>query len=199
MREAHKELSVLATKKLNVFVASTNGDFNARRRANRIIMNYHNITKEDMLNGEGIRVVLWVAGCNHHCKNCQNPETWDEKGGILFDKEAEEELFEALKKPYISGITFSGGDPLFPNNRSEVFRLIKRMKNELPNKNIWLYTGYTWEQINTLEEIEDIDVIAEGEFIEELKDNNIHWVGSSNQRVIDVKESLKTGQVVLTD
>lgn len=159
-------------------------------------MNYHNITKEDMLNGEGIRVVLWVAGCSHKCKGCQNPETWDENGGIPFDKDAEDELFEALKKPYISGITFSGGDPLFPQNRSEVFRLIKRIKKELPNKDIWLYTGYSWEQIKHLEGIEDIDVIAEGEFIEELKDNNIHWVGSSNQRVLDVKKSLE-GNVVL--
>ncbi len=161
-------------------------------------MNYHNITKEDMLNGEGLRVVLWVAGCNHHCKNCQNPETWDENGGIPFDEAAEKELFDAINKPYISGITFSGGDPLFPGNRSEVFRLIKKHKELFPNKNIWLYTGYTWEQIKNLEGIEDIDVIAEGEFIEELKDENIHWVGSSNQRVIDVKASLK-GELVLTD
>ena len=153
-------------------------------------MNYHNITKEDMLNGEGLRVVLWVAGCNHHCKNCQNPETWDENGGIPFDKEAEDELFEALDKPYISGITFSGGDPLFPGNRREVFRLIKKHKKMFPKKNIWLYTGYSWEQIKNLEGIEDIDVIAEGEYVEELNDNNLHWVGSSNQRVIRVKESL---------
>lgn len=161
-------------------------------------MNYHNITKEDMLNGEGLRVVLWVAGCSHHCKGCQNPETWDENGGIPFDKAAEDELFEALDKPYISGITFSGGDPLFPGNRSEVFRLIKKFKKQFPNKNIWLYTGYTWEQIQQLEGIEDIDVIAEGEFVEELLDNNIHWVGSSNQRVINVKETLaKSGELVL--
>lgn len=153
-------------------------------------MNYHNITKEDMLNGEGLRVVLWVAGCNHHCKGCQNPETWDENGGIPFDKAAEDELFEALDKPYISGITFSGGDPLFPGNRSEVFRLIKKFKKMFPEKNIWLYTGYSWEQIKNLEGIEDIDVIAEGEYVEALNDNNLHWVGSSNQRVIRVKESL---------
>ena len=143
-----------------------------------------------MLNGEGLRVVLWVAGCNHHCKGCQNPETWDENGGIPFDKEAEEELFEALDKPYISGITFSGGDPLFPGNRDEVFRLIKKHKKMFPGKNIWLYTGYTWEQIKNLDGIEDIDVIAEGEYVEALNDNNLHWVGSSNQRVIRVKESL---------
>lgn len=153
-------------------------------------MNYHDITKEDMLNGDGIRVVLWVAGCNHHCKNCQNPITWDEKGGLPFDKAAENELFEALDKPYIDGITFSGGDPLFPNNRSEVFRLIKKCRNLYPQKSIWLYTGYTWEQIKDLDGISDIDVIAEGEFVEALKDNNLHWVGSSNQRVIRVKESL---------
>ncbi|MBR1461355.1 anaerobic ribonucleoside-triphosphate reductase activating protein [bacterium] len=158
-------------------------------------MNYHNITKEDMLNGEGLRVVLWVAGCNHHCKGCQNPETWDENGGIPFDKEAEDELFEALDKPYISGITFSGGDPLFPGNRDEVFRLIKKFKKVFPQKDIWLYTGYTWEQIKNLEGIEDIDVIAEGEFVEELNDNNLHWVGSSNQRVIRVKESLSGAMV----
>lgn len=161
-------------------------------------MRYHNITKEDMLNGEGIRVVLWVSGCNHHCKGCHNPITWDENGGVPFDAEAEEELFEALNKPHIAGITFSGGDPLFPNNREEVFRLIKKCRKELPEKNIWLYTGYLWEEIKDLDGIADIDVIAEGEFIEELKDNNIHWVGSSNQRVINVKESLK-GDLVLAD
>lgn len=161
-------------------------------------MNYHNITKEDMLNGEGLRVVLWVAGCNHHCKNCHNPITWDENGGIPFDKAAEDELFESLSKPFIDGITFSGGDPLFPNNRKEVFRLIRKVRKLHPEKTIWLYTGYTWEQIKDLEGISDIDVIAEGKFVDELKDNNIHWVGSSNQRVIKVKDSLK-GEVVLLE
>lgn len=160
-------------------------------------MNYHNITKEDMLNGEGLRVVLWVAGCSHHCKGCQNPETWDENGGIPFDKEAEDELFESIDKPYISGITFSGGDPLFPNNRSEVFRLIDKFCQKFPDKNIWLYTGYKWEEIKNLDGIEKIDVIAEGEFIQELNDNNLHWVGSSNQRVLKVKESLDKETPVL--
>lgn len=160
-------------------------------------MNYHDITKEDMLNGEGLRVVLWVAGCNHHCKGCQNPITWDEKGGLPFDEAAEKELFEALAKPHIAGITFSGGDPMFPNNRSEVFRLIKKIRKELPEKNIWLYTGYTWEQINDLEGIFGIDVLLEGEFVESLNDNSIHWVGSTNQRIIDVKKSLETNSVCL--
>jgi len=153
-------------------------------------MRYHDITKEDMLNGDGLRVVLWVSGCNHHCKNCQNPVTWDENCGLPFDEAAEKELFEALDKPYIDGITFSGGDPLFPANRSEVFRLAKKIRQTLPEKTIWLYTGYTWEEIKDLDGISNIDIVAEGEFVEELKDNNLHWVGSSNQRVINVKEAL---------
>lgn len=160
-------------------------------------MNYHDITKEDMLNGDGLRVVLWVSGCNHCCKNCQNPITWDKDGGLPFDKAAEEELFNALNKSYIDGITFSGGDPLFPENRSEVFRLIKKCREKFPEKTIWLYTGYKWEEIKDLDGINNIDVIAEGEFIEELKDNNLHWVGSSNQRVIKVKETLNTGMITL--
>ena len=160
-------------------------------------MRYHNITTDDMKNGDGLRVVLWLAGCSHCCEGCQNPVTWDPNGGLPFDQTAKEELFAELDKDYISGITFSGGDPLFPNNRSEVFRLIKKIRNKLPQKTIWLYTGYTWEQIKDLEGINDIDVIAEGEFIEELKDNNIHWVGSSNQRVIDVKKTNKGNEIVL--
>ena len=118
-------------------------------------------------------------------------------GGLLFDEEAEKELFEALKKPYISGITFSGGDPLHPFNREEVFRLIKKVKNELPNKTIWLYTGFLWEEIKDIPELADVDVLCEGKFVEELLDNKLHWVGSSNQRVMDVKKSLEIGEVVL--
>ena len=160
-------------------------------------MNYHNITKEDMLNGDGLRTVLWVAGCTHHCHNCQNPITWDVTGGIPFDKEAEEELMEDLRKPYVSGITFSGGDPLHPFNREEVFRLSKKIREELPNKTQWLYTGFLWEEIKDIPEIAGLDVVCEGKFVEELLDNRLHWVGSSNQRVVDVKKSLEIGSVVL--
>lgn len=160
-------------------------------------MNYHNITTDDMLNGDGLRTVLWVAGCTHHCHNCQNPITWDIAGGLLFDEKAEEELFEKLSKPYISGITFSGGDPLHPFNREEVFRLIKKIRQELPQKTIWLYTGFTWEEIMDIPEIADVDVVAEGKFVEALLDPKLHWVGSSNQRVINVKQTLESGNVVL--
>ena len=160
-------------------------------------MNYHNITKDDMLNGDGLRVVLWVAGCTHHCHNCQNPITWDVTGGLPFDEAAENELFEALNKPYIEGITFSGGDPLHPFNREEVFRLSKKMREIMPEKNQWLYTGFLWEEIKDIPEIANLDVIAEGKFVQELFDEKLHWVGSSNQRVIDVKPTLETGEIVL--
>lgn len=150
-------------------------------------MRYHNITKDDMLNGEGLRVVLWVAGCTHHCKNCHNPITWDINGGIEFDKEAEEELFNYLCKDYIDGITFSGGDPLHPLNREEVSRLIKKVRKELPDKTIWLYTGYTYNEIKDFDALPLIDVLIDGEFIEELKDTKLEWVGSSNQRVLRLK------------
>ena len=114
-----------------------------------------------------------------------------------FDEEAEKELFEALDKPYIDGITFSGGDPLHPFNREEVFRLMKKIRKELPNKTIWLYTGFLWEEIKDIPDIADIDVLCEGKFVEALLDNKIPWVGSTNQRVMDVKKSLETNEVVL--
>lgn len=160
-------------------------------------MNYHNITKEDMLNGDGLRAVLWVAGCTHHCLDCQNPETWDLAGGIEFDKAAHDELFEALKPEYITGITFSGGDPMHPFNREEVLALAKEIKETLPNKTTWLYTGFLWEDLKDKIDLSNIDVLVDGEFKIDLKDTNLKWVGSSNQRVIDVQKSLKEGRVVL--
>ena len=160
-------------------------------------MNYHNITKEDMLNGTGLRTVLWVSGCNHNCPGCQNPETHPEDSGIPFDKDALDELLNSLSPNYIEGLTFSGGDPLYPNNRSTVTDIAKKVKELYPNKNIWLYTGYLFEDIKDLEIISYIDVIVDGEFLIKLKDNNLHWKGSSNQRVIDVKESLIQKDIVI--
>lgn len=106
-------------------------------------MNYHNITKDDMLNGDGLRVVLWVAGCEHHCPECQNPLTHDPNGGIPFDEAAKQEIFAELEKDYVSGITFSGGDPLHPANREEIAELAKEIKETYPTKTIWMYTGYS--------------------------------------------------------
>lgn len=160
-------------------------------------MNYHNITKDDMLNGDGLRVVLWTAGCTHCCDGCQNPETWEVSSGIEFDKAAKDELFEALNKDYISGITFSGGDPMHPFNRETVLSLAHEIKEKMPNKTVWLYTGFLWEEVKGSIDLSDIDVLVDGEFKKELNDNNLQWVGSSNQRIIDVQASLKEDKVVL--
>ena len=160
-------------------------------------MRYHNITKDDMLNGDGLRVVLWLAGCTHHCKNCQNPITWDPNGGIPFDEDAKQEIFEELEKDYVDGITFSGGDPLLEQNREELTGLIREIRSLFPEKTIWLYTGYLWEEISDLELIDDLNVLVDGEFMEDLKDNNLPWIGSANQRFIDVQMTRKLGKVVL--
>jgi anaerobic ribonucleoside-triphosphate reductase activating protein len=157
------------------------------------IMNYHNITTDDMLNGPGLRTVLWVAGCSHHCKGCQNPETWDPEGGIPFDMKAFNEILDNLNKPYITGITFSGGDPLHENNIKDVLCIIDFIRGTYEyTKSIWLYTGYTYEELLTMSEtnadinaiLSYIDGLVDGEFIEEQKDINTEWAGSTNQKVI---------------
>lgn len=160
-------------------------------------MRYHNITKDDMLNGEGLRVVLWVAGCSHGCPGCHNPVTWDIHGGIPFNEEAWEEIQEELKKDYVSGLTLSGGDPLHPDNRQEIGSLAGRVKELYPQKTIWLYTGYLWEEIEELPWLRAVDVVVDGEFMIDQKDGSLHWKGSANQRVIDVKRSLEQGRAVL--
>ena len=160
-------------------------------------MRYHNITKDDMLNGDGLRVVLWLSGCAHGCYKCQNQITWDPESGLIFDEKAKKELFETLGKDYISGVTFSGGDPLFPGNRQEVFSLIREIKEKFPNKTMWLYTGYLWEEIKDLEGIAYLDVLVDGKFIYEQLDATLAWKGSANQRVIDVQNTLHMGKVVL--
>ena len=165
-------------------------------------MNFHNITHDDMNNGDGLRVVLWVAGCNHHCKNCQNPITWDFTDGVEFDKAAFHEICVELSKPYISGLTLSGGDPLHPVNRYQILWLVKKVKQFFPHKTIWLYTGYTWEEVTAenfygREILDYIDVLVDGRFEEALKDVGYHWAGSTNQRVINVPQSLKEGRIIL--
>lgn len=160
-------------------------------------MNYHKIEKTSIANGTGIRVVLWVSGCSLHCKGCHNPETWNSNSGKPFDKEAKKELFEALDKPYIQGVTFSGGHPLENENIAEVYNLCKEIKENFPTKDIWLYTGYIFENIDSYLIMKYIDVLVDGEYIEEQRDLRLKWRGSRNQRVIDVKKSLKENKVVL--
>lgn len=154
-------------------------------------MRYHNITKDDMLNGDGLRVVLWVSGCSHCCKGCQNPITWDVNGGVLFDDAAKQEIFEQLDKPYISGITFSGGDPLHSANRMDVRALMAEIREKYPEKTIWLYTGDVWENVMHYPMMRYVDVLVDGEFMLEKRDVKLMWKGSSNQRVIDVQKSLR--------
>ena len=163
-------------------------------------MNYHDIKHDDMNNGPGLRVTLFVSGCDHYCNGCQNPETWSTKPGIPFDDTAIEEIFEQLNNDYISGITFSGGDPLNANNRVEVCSLIHQIRLKYgKSKSIWIYTGYTWEEIvNTLTPVLlGVDVLIDGMFDKDLADVNYHWAGSTNQRVIDVQRSLEEKKVIL--
>lgn len=150
-------------------------------------MRYHNITHDDMLNGDGLRVVLWVSGCNHHCKGCQNPETWNPKVGLEFTEKEEKEIFDQLDQDYISGITLSGGDPLFPDNREPIKELCLKIKKKYPTKNIWLYTGYLYEDVKEFTDtfLGDGDVVVDGKYERELP--KADWVGSNNQRVIRLK------------
>lgn len=159
-------------------------------------MRYHDITTCDVNNGEGFRVTLWVAGCSHHCKGCQNPATWDFKGGKPFDETARAYLLEQLSKPYIQGLTFSGGDPLC--SAGDVVSLAKEIKDILPDKDIWLYTGFTYAQICATDSLAAIlpyvDVIVDGEYEEDKRDISLPFRGSANQKIIriDAKNNEKT-------
>lgn len=165
-------------------------------------MNYHNITTDDMKNGDGLRVVLWVAGCDHYCKGCHNPETWNPNGGLPFTMEEYKEIINELDHDYISGLTISGGDPFYESNLSTISDIV-RLKYDYPDKSIWIYTGYKWEDIISNTQIYDIlkftDVLVDGEFKQHLADVHYKWAGSTNQRVIDVQKSLKEGRIVLYD
>ena len=162
-------------------------------------MRYHNITKDDMLNGDGLRVVLWVSGCSHCCRECHNPITWDPNGGLLFDEAAKQEIFTELARDYISGITFSGGDPLYYSNRLDVSKLIREIREKFPEKTIWLYTGFLWETIDSLEVMKDIDVLVDGPYLEEEHSIMLKFKGSANQRLIDCRHYQKTGEIVEVD
>ena len=203
-------------------------------------MNYLRIDKEDVCNGEGLRVVLWLSGCSHKCKGCQNPQTWDADSGIPFNESTKEELFRELDKDYISGLTLTGGDPLFESNLDDVLELVTEANKRYnttqyidennqndhnilntnadkirllsPKKNIWLYTGFTWEEIRkgNMEDslkygewtkrakiITECDVIVDGQYIKPQRDISLPYRGSSNQRLIDVQQSLQKGEIVL--
>lgn len=162
-------------------------------------MRYHNITHDDMRNGDGLRVVLWVSGCAHHCPGCQNPITWDPNDGLLFDEKAVRELCDQLEQDYISGLTLSGGDPFYPSNRKDLADLLFYLSQKFPGKKTWCYTGYRYEEIKDEKLMEFIDVLVDGRFEKDLADVNYPWAGSTNQRVIDIQKSRERGRVVLYD
>ena len=147
-------------------------------------MNYIEIQPTSLVNGEGIRVVLWVAGCNHHCKGCHNPDTWDADSGKPWTTAAQEKLFYLASTPYRDGITLSGGDPMYPANRFAILSLCKAFRHRFrQDKTIWMYTGYTFEEIRNEPVLEYLDVIVDGPYIESQRSPTRQWVGSENQRV----------------
>lgn len=163
-----------------------------------------------MNNGEGLRVVLWLSGCSHKCKGCQNPQTWDVNSGIPFDESAKEELFRELDKDYISGLTLTGGDPLHETNLDGVLNLVNEIRLLRPQKTIWLYTGFTWEDIldedykflemhDALRQaiVSQCDVLVDGQYINSERDITLPYRGSKNQRIIDIQKTLQTGEIIL--
>lgn len=146
-------------------------------------MNYCSISTDDMKNGHGLRTVLWVSGCEHKCEGCHNPSTWDREGGTLFDESAKELLLEYIAQDHISGLTLSGGDPLVEYNRTDILELVKEVKAKYPKKTIWLYSGYTYKEVSSLEIFEYVDVFVDGPYIESKKESGLKWAGSSNQIV----------------
>lgn len=171
-------------------------------------MHYGNIKFNDIANGEGVRTSLFVSGCTHHCKGCFNPETWDFNYGNEFTKEIEDKIIDSLKPSHISGLTLLGGEPMEAANQKVLLEFVKRVKQIYPQKTIWCYTGYLFDEELlkpsrahcpwTKELLSYIDILIDGEFKYELKDITLRFKGSSNQRVIDVQESLKQNQVILS-
>ena len=166
-------------------------------------MNYHAIKSPDMLNGSGLRTVIWVSGCEHNCPGCHNPETHDFNSGIKFTDDALDELLNVSDHDYIKGLTLTGGDPLHESNIPTVGKIIDRFKSRFPDKDIWVYTGYKFEYLSCISNIRSIisnvDVIVDGKFNIKLKDALLHFRGSSNQRIIDVKKSLDSDSIILFD
>lgn len=163
-------------------------------------MNYSIIKYNDIVNGEGVRTSLFVSGCRNHCKGCFQPETWDFKYGKEFNESVELKIFNSMNK-YVDGITILGGDPMEKENVIGLLNFIKKFKNKYPDKTIWVYTGYLFEDLKNeqlyYDFLQNIDVLVDGKFIEELKDISLKWKGSSNQRVIDVKKTLESKLIIL--
>ena len=168
-------------------------------------MRYSSMRNLDISNGEGVGVSLFVQGCHFHCKNCFNQDTWDFSGGKEWNREIEDEFMKLVNRPYIKRVSLLGGEPLADENVLDIMRLINRIKTECPDKKIWCYTGYTWEQIFPIvnpylnltqaemtrqNAVKNCDILVDGRFVEEEKDLSLEFRGSKNQRIIDVKERI---------
>lgn len=172
-------------------------------------MNYGNIKTNDIANGIGVRTSLFVSGCTHHCKGCFNPETWDFNYGKAFTKETEDEIISSLKPDYIRGLTVLGGEPFEKANQIALLPFIKRVREELPNKDIWFFSGYLFEELTgkiknegcrtecTDELLSLIDVLVDGEFVEDKKNISLQFRGSENQRLIDLRKTFEDGEIIL--
>ena len=173
-------------------------------------MHVGEVMTADVANGEGMRVSVFVSGCRNHCKGCFQPQTWDFNYGREYTPEIEQFIIDELSKSYYDGITILGGDPMEPEKQEPVLRLLRRIKKELPDKNVWAYTGYVYDRDLvpggkrfvdgvTRELLESIDILIDGRFVEELKNLMLNFRGSSNQRIIKMKETLETGKVILSE
>jgi anaerobic ribonucleoside-triphosphate reductase activating protein len=160
-------------------------------------MNYSIIRHLDIANGPGCRVSIFVSGCEHRCKNCFNPETWNFNYGEEFTEDTLNSILELAKSDYISGLSILGGEPLHSRNLPDVLKLARKFKEKYPEKTVWLWTGYLLEDVLEYLVDSEIDVIVDGKFVEELKDLRLKYRGSSNQRVIDLKATLRTGDLIL--
>lgn len=163
-------------------------------------MRYNLIRMMDISNGPGVRVSIFMQGCEFRCENCFNPETWDFRGGKEFTDSTIKEVLDYADKDHIEGLSILGGEPLHPKNIEGTARLAKAFKERYPNKNVWVWTGYLFEELSKDEEVfKYIDVLVDGKYVDELHDFNLKWRGSSNQRVIDIEKSLKANEIVLCE
>ena len=168
-------------------------------------MNYADIKRVDVANGPGVRVSLFVSGCNHHCYNCFNKETWDFNYGNVFTEQTRKKILEYLEPDHIKGLSLLGGEPLEETNQEGILPLVREVKQKYPKKDIWCYTGFIWEELkrqmdedeNLKDIINNIDVLLDGKFVLRLALEKLQYVGSSNQNIIDVKKSLEEDKKVL--
>lgn len=160
-------------------------------------MRYNKIRKMDISNGPGIRVSIFMQGCSFHCKDCFNSETWDFKAGKEFNDEVINKVLDLASLPHIVGLSILGGEPMHPNNREGTIKLAKAFKKRYPDKDIWVWSGYLFDELKDIEGLSYIDTLVDGRFVLEQANPTLKFRGSSNQRVIDVKKSLKVGNVVL--